>query len=125
MICRSLVAAVFLAGLMPVLAAPIAPGIGEQTAPLTEPLEIFTYRPANCTPTGYLLVFHGVDRNADTYRDDAEPLADRFCLIAVAPLFDKQRFPNWRYQHGGVVHRGAAQRPEHYTASSFSIWSIG
>ena len=27
--------------------------------------------------------------------------------IAVAPLFDAQRFPTWRYQRGGLVHDGA------------------
>jgi alpha-beta hydrolase superfamily lysophospholipase len=27
------------------------------------------------------------------------------CLIVLAPLFDQRRFPGWRYQRGGIVHR--------------------
>ena len=83
---------------------------GEATATLGDTsLEVFTYRPGGCTPIGLLLVFHGVDRNAATYRDNARPLADRFCLLVAAPLFDAERFPTWRYQRGGIVHDGRIQ----------------
>jgi pimeloyl-ACP methyl ester carboxylesterase len=80
---------------------------GEATATLGDTsLEVFTYRPAGCAPAGLLLVFHGLDRNASTYRDDAESLADRFCLLVAAPLFDREWFPTWRYQRGGIVRDG-------------------
>ena len=98
-------------------AAKIEIGAGEQTVSLDVPLDIYTYRPADCVPSGFLIVFHGVDRNADTYRDDAKPLADKLCLIVAAPLFDKQRFPGWRYQHGGVVHRHALQNSANWTGN--------
>ena len=80
---------------------------GEETATLGDTsLEVFTYRPTGCPLAGLLLVFHGLDRNASTYRDDAGQLADRFCLLVAAPLFNRERFPTWRYQRGGVVKDG-------------------
>lgn len=78
-------------------------------------LEVFTYRPTGCTPAGLLLVFHGLDRNASTYRDDAEPLGDRFCLLVAAPLFDTTRFPTWRYQRGGIVKDGKVRDSTQWT----------
>jgi len=98
-------------------AANIETGPGEQTALLEVPIDIFTYRPADCVPSGFLIVFHGVDRNADAYRDNAKPLADKLCLIVAAPLFDNQRFPSWRYQHGGVVYRKALQPDANWTGN--------
>jgi poly(3-hydroxybutyrate) depolymerase len=72
---------------------------GQQIADLHGvPLQIFTYRPSGCLLSGALLVFHGFERNAEAYRDDAIPLARRFCMLVVAPLFDEARFPTWRYQ---------------------------
>jgi dienelactone hydrolase len=98
------------------LAAPIEPGSGHQTAALDgTKLEVFTYRPAGCAPTGFLLVFHGIGRNADGYRDHARPLADRLCLIVAAPLFDEARFPSWRYQRGGIVHDHVLQPQADWT----------
>ena len=85
--------------------APIPSGSGQQTAVLDAvPIQVFTYRPSACTLTGILLVFHGLDRNAGPYRDDAVPLGQRYCMLVVAPLFDTDRFPTWRYQRGGIVH---------------------
>ncbi len=83
---------------------------GQETAALGDTdLDVFTYRPSGCTPAGLLLVLHGLDRNAATYRDDAIPLADRFCLLVAAPLFDRERFPIWRYQRGGIEHDGTVR----------------
>lgn len=83
---------------------------GQATATLGNiNLDIFMYRPSGCIPAGLLLVFHGLDRNASTYRDDARPLGDRFCLLVAAPLFDAKRFPTWRYQRGGIVKDGKVQ----------------
>jgi dienelactone hydrolase len=64
-----------------------------------------------------LLVFHGVARNARTYRDYARPLADRNCLLLVAPLFDQRDFPGWRYQRGGIVKGGAVQPPSDWSGN--------
>jgi poly(3-hydroxybutyrate) depolymerase len=96
-------------------AAPIPSGPGEQDARLGNTvMRVFTYRP-DCADPSILLVFHGVSRNADGYRDHARPLADKLCMIVVAPLFDKKRFPSWRYQYGGIVRRHAVQDPRDWS----------
>jgi pimeloyl-ACP methyl ester carboxylesterase len=64
---------------------------------------VFAYKPAQYTGGDILLVLHGLGTNAPGYRDYAIPLADRLGLLVVAPLFDRQRFPTWRYQTGGLV----------------------
>jgi hypothetical protein len=66
---------------------------------------------------GALLVFHGLERGAEAYRDYAIPLGQRFCLLVLAPLFDKVRFPTWRYQRGGVVHDGAVLPAKSWTVN--------
>ncbi len=94
--------------------APSGPGrtsVGAGGSTLT----VFTYRPDGCRIRGTLIVFHGLNRNADAYRDDAKPLADRLCLFVAAPLFDERRFPTWRYQRGGVVDHGAVQSERSWT----------
>ncbi len=90
----------------------IPTGSGQQTADLDGvPLQVFTYKPSGCSVSAILLVFHGVDRNAGPYRDDAIPLGQRFCMLVAAPLFDEARFPAWRYQRSGIA-RGGVVQPE-------------
>jgi alpha-beta hydrolase superfamily lysophospholipase len=55
-----------------------------------------------------LLTLHGVGRNASGYRDHAIPIADLHGYLVAAPLFDRKRFPTWRYQHGGIVRPASA-----------------
>jgi len=64
-------------------------------------LNVFTYKPANCTPRQLLVVFHGLGHEAAPYLNYARPLADRFCAALIAPEYDAQRFPTAVYQHGG------------------------
>jgi dienelactone hydrolase len=96
---------------------PIPNGAGELRANLSKRLTVFTYRPSNCENPSLLLVFHGVGRNASGYRDYARPIADRECMIVVAPLFDKNRFPSWRYQMGGIVHDDEVQKKSTWTGN--------
>jgi poly(3-hydroxybutyrate) depolymerase len=98
-------------------AAPIAPGKSEQTIRLGEQtMSVFTYRP-DCANPSLLLVFHGQNRDAQTYRNAAVPIADRLCTIVVAPLFDKEHFPGWRYQRGGIVRKDAVRDPRRFTGN--------
>jgi hypothetical protein len=98
--------------------AGIPPGDGEATAQIAGvPLQLFTYRPEGCALSGVLLVFHGLGRDVTGYRNSAKPLADRLCMLVVAPLFDEHRFPAWRYQRGGIVHDGKVQPPENWTVN--------
>jgi poly(3-hydroxybutyrate) depolymerase len=88
-------------------AAAIEQGDGEQSAALPGgPLPVFTYRPAKCSPSLLLVVFHGTQRDAAPYRDHARRLADKVCAIVVAPKFNKGRFPLNMYQYGGISDHG-------------------
>lgn len=100
----------------PVIAAPAPSGPGQMIVDASGvKLTVFTYRPGGCRVQGTLIVFHGLNRNADAYRDDVRPLADRLCLFVAAPLFDELRFPTWRYQRGGVVDHDAMQPERNWT----------
>ncbi|MBK9081406.1 MAG: hypothetical protein IPL88_04665 [Rhizobiales bacterium] len=79
--------------------------------------EVFIFRPTRCAPTGLLVVFHGLGRDAAAYRDAAVPLAEAHCLMVAAPLFDAARFPAWRYQRGGLA-RGGRVLPQ-------AVWTVG
>lgn len=69
-------------------------------------IKVFTYRPPSCANPSILFVFHGLKRNAKSGRKKAVKIARDACLMVFAPLFDKDRFPNWRYHRGGVVYKG-------------------
>ncbi len=79
-----------------------------------ETIELHTYKPPRYAGGPILLVLHGLGTNAPGYRDYAMPLADQKGFLVIAPLFDRKRFPVWRYQTGGLV------RDQH-TAGEFRI----
>lgn len=66
-------------------------------------IQIHVYKPTAYTGGPLLISLHGLGRNVGGYRDYAVPLADRHGLLVVVPLFDRERFPAWRYQGGGLV----------------------
>lgn len=80
-----------------------------------ETLQVFTYKPPTYRDGPILLVFHGVNRNAEDYRNFAICLAERFKAIVAAPLFDRQRFSAERYQRGGLLAEGRARPREAWT----------
>jgi poly(3-hydroxybutyrate) depolymerase len=82
----------------------IGPGAGQHSAKLMDtPLNVFTWRPGGGPPRLLIAVFHGLNRDAGPYRDNARELADRTGAIVVAPEFDTGRFPIDLYQRGGVA----------------------
>lgn len=97
--------------------APLPKGPGKiEYANGTEPLTLFTYKPPTYRDGPLLVIFHGVQRNAEDYRNFAITLAERFGALVVAPLFDSPRFPTARYQRGGLVAPdGRAQAREQWT----------
>jgi dienelactone hydrolase len=114
------IAALAVAGLVmvPLHAAPLPVGASE-TALDVEGTRIpaYAYKPPSYHGGPLLLVLHGLGRNAAGYRDYARPLADRYGLLVVAPLFERRHFPTWRYQWGGVATLSAdgevRRTPEH------------
>ena len=73
-------------------------------------LNVFTYRPRG-TPRLLLLVFHGLNRDAQPYRNNARALAERIDAIVISPEFDAGRFSTDLYQRGGVATDGAFVPP--------------
>jgi hypothetical protein len=92
--------------------ARIPVGKGDQIAALPGvSLKVATYKPDQCSVQLLILVFHGTDRNADTYRDSVLRLANRTCAIVVAPEFDLQHFSKDDYQYGGAKVSGHFVQP--------------
>jgi pimeloyl-ACP methyl ester carboxylesterase len=54
-------------------------------------------------------------RNADTYRDNAKPLGDKFHALIAAPLFETNRFPSRAYQRGNVMEKGKLNPQSEWT----------
>jgi dienelactone hydrolase len=104
-------------GVALVRAQPLPKGPGKIECPNgTEPITAFTYKPPTYRNGPLLVVFHGVQRNAEDYRNFAITLAERFGAIVVAPMFDSERFPSARYQRGGIMNKeGAAMPSEQWT----------
>jgi poly(3-hydroxybutyrate) depolymerase len=98
-----------------VLAGPLPVGPAQVTLDVGLPLEVFTYKPPTYTDGPLIVVFHGVQRNAEDYRNFAITLAERFGAIIAAPRFDRERFPTEAYQRGGVTKAGRVQPREAWT----------
>jgi pimeloyl-ACP methyl ester carboxylesterase len=82
-------------------------------------IKVFIYRPPDCANPSLLFVFHGLNRKAESVRKKAVKIAQNACLMVFAPLFDKDRFPNWRYHRAGVVRKGEVQPVSRWTAPIF------
>ena len=79
------------------------------------PLKLFSYKPKGFSNGPIIMVFHGVLRNAEEYRDDSIEMGDRFRSIIIAPLFDEESFPKPKYQFGGIVREGKATPRDEWT----------
>lgn len=85
-------------------AEPIPAGSNQRSVTIgDETIELHTYKPPQYAGGPILLVLHGLGTNAPGYRDYAVPLADQLGFLVISPLFDRKRFPTWRYQTGGIV----------------------
>ncbi|MCU0714225.1 MAG: hypothetical protein MUC43_19380 [Pirellula sp.] len=81
-------------------------------------IPVFLYKPESFKGERILVVMHGVNRNAEEYRDHAEKMGDRFGAMGdrfgaliVTPLFDTKQFPSVKYQRGGVVDKENRVQP--------------
>lgn len=76
----------------------------EAAGATSEPQRVFFHRPAQWQADGRIvMVMHGVDRDADRYRDEWSPLADAHGFLLLCPEFSRSKFPKtgW-YNLGGM-----------------------
>ena len=79
-------------------------------------LQLYSYKPATYAGEGFILLLHGASRAAESYRDNAMRMADTSKRLVIVPLFDQERFPNRRYQEGGVFREdGSLADPDERT----------
>lgn len=69
-----------------------------------EPMHIFTYR-ASSWQDGkpVIIVFHGLQRNADAYRDGWIKAAEEKGFLVICPEFSEEKFPGVSYYNLGYV----------------------
>jgi dienelactone hydrolase len=77
-----------------------------------QPIEVYCYKPTSFKGKRLIIVMHGINRNADEYRDHAVSMAERFDALIVAPKFDKSRFPSIKYNRGGILTEDKQPVPE-------------
>lgn len=69
-----------------------------------EPMRIFTYRSSSWQDgKPVIVVFHGLNRNADTYRDGWIKAAEEKGFLVVCPEFSEEKFPGVPYYNLGHV----------------------
>jgi poly(3-hydroxybutyrate) depolymerase len=95
-----------------VAAGPSRFEMAEAAGATAAPLAVFLYRPAAWTAADrILIVMHGLQRDADRYRDEWERQAERGNLLVVVPEFSAAKFPGRAtYNFGNVV--DAENRPQ-------------
>lgn len=105
-----LAAALLLCGSAALQAQPYPEGKSQRSVDIAgESIELHAYKPPGYAGGPILLVLHGLGTNAPGYRNHAIPIADSLGFLVIAPLFDRKRFPTWRYQTGGIVRNQRAE----------------
>lgn len=67
-------------------------------------LNVFYYRPAKWTSDQpIVIVQHGMQRNAQEYRDGWITYANQYNLLVVCPEFSEEKFPGVRYYNTGNI----------------------
>ena len=94
----------------PSMAQPLAVGSGqferdEAAGATADRQRVFYHRPEIWTPAGrVVVVMHGVNRDADRYRDEWRALADQYGFLLIVPEFSQAKFPgDDGYNFGGMV----------------------
>ncbi|BDG72193.1 alpha/beta hydrolase [Roseomonas fluvialis] len=108
-------------------AQPIAPGSGRIEVPepagaTAAPMPVWFHRPAGWTAAGKVgVVMHGLQRDADRYRDEWRPLSDRDGFLLLVPEFGREKFPGTRWYNFGNLQdeAGRAMPPEAWSFHAF------
>lgn len=86
-------------------------------------ITFFSYKPKAYAGGPLIVTFHGSEPHAAFALNAMIPLANAELAIVIAPEFDKERFPRWAYQLGGIAARHerdgrvefVERPPEHWT----------
>lgn len=114
--------AVLLCAPLPAKAAPLPNGAGRfEFRREGKIVPVWYFLPENTGPgTPILFVMHGVNRDADRYRNDWKPHAEAGSFIVIAPEFSTAEFPgNENYSLGGMKLNQKSAQPS--KASSYSF----
>ena len=121
---RSFTGAVLGALACAALAEPLPADVAVRTLDIRgTPIEVHTYKPAHYSGGALLVTLHGRNRNAAGYLAYSKPLAERHGFLLVAPLFERTRFPTWRYQSGGIARYSGAPDTEGFELEAQSLWT--
>src|SRR5262245_61817828 len=67
-------------------------------------IPVWYYLPQDAGPDApVLFVMHGVNRDADRYRDEWLPHAKKYGFVLLVPEFSKEAFPDEAYSFGNVL----------------------
>jgi pimeloyl-ACP methyl ester carboxylesterase len=86
------------------VASPLPVGESERDVVIADTaIRVHGYKPAAYRGGPLLVSFHGLSRDVGRYLGAAKAIAERHGMLLVVPLFDRARFPYWRYQGLGVT----------------------
>lgn len=81
--------------------------LDEKTGDNSDPISVYYHRPQNWkNGDKILVVFHGVNRDADRYFKGLEQAADEKNILLICPEFTKEKYPGSRYYNYGNVRGG-------------------
>jgi poly(3-hydroxybutyrate) depolymerase len=100
---------------------PSAFAIDDPAAEPGQPVAVFAWRPESFRPDSPILIaLHGYKRNAEQYRDDWQPHAERLGALLLAPEFSQTAFPGPRaYEVGNM------RTPDRRSFLPPERWSFG
>lgn len=76
--------------------------MAENTGANQNAMRVYYYRPVNWTADRpIVIVQHGLQRNAQEYRDGWKKHADQYGLLVVCPEFSEEKYPGVRYYNLG------------------------
>jgi poly(3-hydroxybutyrate) depolymerase len=96
--------------------------IPEPAGATPAPMPVWFHRPAGWTPAGkVIVVLHGLQRDADRYRDEWRALSDRHAALLLVPEFSREKFPGTRWYNFGNLQddAGAATPPDAWSFHAF------
>jgi poly(3-hydroxybutyrate) depolymerase len=84
-------------------------------------MTVYTYLPKGLPAQSARIVFvmHGVSKNARSYRDAWIEPADRYGLMVIAPLFDREQWDRGAYSWASIL--GPDSKPRDAALWSFSV----